>query len=168
MAVVNKYTNADKAAGKLTNAAFSQGNQSAVAVSTFEVAAADSDGSIYRFLSSIPEDMIPVRIEVYNDAITSGTDYDLGFYEPLVDGVGGAVIDKEVLAAVLDMSSAAGQGSPKSGLNAVALEDSEKKIYELLGQSLDQRKLGYDMALTANTVGSIAGTITVKVWFVQG
>lgn len=169
MAVVDKYVDDNTEAGKLTAAVFVHGDKTIVALATEEVAAGDDDGSIYRLFKNIPSDLIPLKIEIYNDAITSGSDYDLGLYESSVDGVAGAVIDKEVLAAALDMSSASGSGSPKDGLNAVNIADSLKLLYELAGDTLEtQSGRGYDIALTANTVGSIAGTITAKAWFVQG
>lgn len=166
MAVENKYVNSDLNAGKLANAAFSHGQKPFVLVNTFEVAAADDNGSIYRIAKNIDPDLIPVRIEVYNDAITSGTDYDLGLYEPLE--AGGAVIDADIFANTLDMSSGAARGSAKDGLENLNIDKVQKMIYELAGHTLSTKKRGYDIAYTANTVGSAAGTISTLMFFVQG
>lgn len=168
MAVEDKYVNADLEAEKLAPSAFVAGDKTLVAVATEEIAAADDDGSVYRLFKSVPHNYIPVRIEIYNDAITAGTDYDLGFYQTTVGGVAGAVVDKDALADGLDMSSAAAKGSPKDGLVTVAIENVQKRVYELAGDTLDAKELNYDIALTANTVGSAAGTISAIAWFVQG
>lgn len=168
MAVVDKYVDSDTEADKNTTAAFVHGDKTVYAVAIVEVAAGDDDGSIYRLFRNIPQDLIPAKIEISNDTITSGSDYDLGFYQPTIGGVAGAVIDKEKLASTLDMSSAATNGSPKDGLENLNIDEAQELIYVLAGDTLDDHELGYDIALTANTVGSVAGTITVKAWFVQG
>lgn len=168
MAVEDKYVDADTEALKHTAAAFVHGDKTVVMVATEETAVADDDGSIYRLWKNVPSDLIPVRIEIYNDAITGGTDYDLGFYNTTTGGVAGAVIDKEKLASTLDMSSGAARGSPKDGLENVDINEVRERIYELAGDTLDDHELGYDIALTANTVGSAIGTISAIGWFVQG
>jgi len=168
MAVENKYVNANTEAEKLAEAAFTSGDKMIAMVATFEVAVADDDGSIYRLWKSIPSDLIPVQIQIASDAITSGTDWDLGFYKTTVGGVVGAVIDKEKLASTLDLSSASTWASPKDGLENLDLNEVQERIYTLAGDTLDNQELGYDIALTANTVGAAAGTISVKALFVQG
>ncbi len=168
MAVENKYVNANTEASKLTEAAFVHGDKTVSAVVTFEVAAADSDASVYRLLKNVPADLIPVQIHIASDAITSGNDWDLGFYKPTVDGVNGAVIDADKLANTLDLSSASTWASPKDGLENLDLNEVQERIYTLAGDTLDTKEIGYDIALTANTVGSAAGTISAKFIFVQG
>ena len=66
-------------------------------VSTFEIAVADNDADVFRIFKNVPEKLIPTRIEVYNDAITAGTSYDLGLYKTTVGGVDGVVIDKDTM-----------------------------------------------------------------------
>lgn len=167
--MADKYVDTLTEAGKHTAAAFVHGDKTVVMVATEEIAVADNDGDVFRLWKSIPSDLIPVRIEIYNDAIASGTDYDLGFYESTVDGVDGTVIDADKLANTLDMSSAAGRGSPKDGLENLNIDEVRERIYELSGDTLDTvRAKGYDIALTANTVGSAIGTISAIGWFVQG
>jgi len=171
MTIQNKYVNADVVAGKKATAAFIHGTEDFFAVTTFEVAVADDDGSIYRVLKNVPQEYIPARIEIYNDAIAGGTDFDLGFYKSFDElAADGTVIDKEALAATLDMSAAALRGSPKEGLNAVDIADAQKRLYELAGDTLVPftKEIGYDIAFTANTVGAAAGTITALFWFVRG
>lgn len=165
MAVEDKYINANVAAGKLADPAYNSGSEVYTMVATFEVAAADSDGSKYRVFQDIHPDFIPVDIKILNDAITGGTDYDLGLYE---GGVGGDVVDKDVFADGLDLSSGHGRGSEVNGLSAVAIDAVKKRIYELAGHTIRTKKLGYDIVFTANTVGTAAGTITVVATFIQG
>lgn len=165
MAVEDKYINSDIVAGKLAKAIHANGGKVFAMIETFEVAVADDDGSVYRVFKNLPPDLIPMRMEVYNDAITGGTDYDIGFYET---GVGGAVIDQDKLAATLNMSSAAAKGSPKDGLATVGIDEVKEMIYELAGHTTATRKDGYDIAVTAVTVGSAVGTITIVAWFAQG
>lgn len=168
MAVENKYVDSDLAAGKLANAAFSEGAPTLALVSTFEVAAADDDGSVYRIAKALNPDLIPLRIELYNDALTGATDYELGFYETSEGGVDGAAIDIDALLGTTDISAGNARGSAVDGLGAVALSDAQKRIYELAGDAQADKRTSYDIAVTANTVGSAAGTITVLMWFVQG
>jgi len=167
MAVEDKYINADVVAGKLANAALSgEGNKLVCMTETFEVAAADSDASVYRVFKNVNANLIPVKIEIYNDAITAGSDYDLGFYQTNL----GAVVDADKLADGLDMSTGATRAysSLKNGLITVGIDEVEERIFELAGHTATTKLPGYDIAFTANTVGSGAGTITIVAWFVQG
>lgn len=166
MAVQNKYVNSDVAAGKKVNSAFNEGQNRVTMVCTFEVAAADDDGSVYRLFKNVNPDLIPVAITIFNDAIAGATDYELGLYEPLE--VGGAAIDIDCLMGTEDINAGNPRSSAVDGLSAVAIENVQKKLYEIAGHTLATRKLGYDIALTANTVGTAAGTISVIAEFIQG
>jgi hypothetical protein len=168
MAVENKYVNADTAADKLTTAAFVHGDKTVTMQTTFEVATADTDASVYRLFKNVPADLIPVQIHIATDAITAASNYDLGFYKPSVGGVDGAAIDADKLANTLVFSSASTWASPKDGLENLNLDEVDERIYELCGDTLATKEIGYDIALTANGVGSGAGTISVKAIFVQG
>lgn len=171
MAVENKYVDSNLAAGKLADGPNQGTAQVFAGVAIALVVAADSDGSVYRLFKSLPGSLIPLQILITNSAITAGTDYDLGFYEPLVDGAGGAVIDKDALVDGADLSTAHAEGSGISGLTATAtipLTSAQKKIFELCGHTDATKKAGYDLALTANTVGSADGTVVVKALFIQG
>lgn len=168
MAVENKYVSANLEADKNETAAFTHGDKTIYGVAIAEVAAADDDGSVYRLFKNVPADYIPAKIEITCDAITGGTDYDLGFYKPTIGGVAGAVVDADKLANTLDLSSAVAGASALDGLENLNIDESQERIYTLAGDTLNNHELGYDIALTANTVGSAAGTIVVKAWFVQG
>lgn len=162
MAVENKYVNANIVAGTRGEAPFVAGASTITFVESFEVAAADDNSSIYRIFKGVPADLIPVDIKGFNDAITGGTSFDLGIY--LTDL--GDVKDADALAATIDMSSARALGSGVSLISAIPVENAKKKIYELAGDTADTRKASYDIAFTANTVGTAAGTITVQATFI--
>ena len=168
MAVVNKYVNSDAEADKNGVSAFIDGDKTVCMIATFETATGDDDGSVYRLFKNINHNYIPVKIEIACDAITAGVDFDLGFYKTTVGGVAGAVIDREKLASTLDLSSAIAFAAALDGLENLNIDEAQERIYTLAGDTLDDHELGYDIALTGVTVGSAAGTITVKAWFVQG
>lgn len=165
MAVENKYTNALIAAGKPAAGINSSGAQIKVMQATFEVAAADDDGSVYRLFKAVPADVIPVKIEVGCDAITGGTDWDLGFYDTL-DRNAGAVVDKDNLMDGQTLASASNMAL--NGLGIVDVANIDKKIWELAGHTAATKRKSYDICLTANTVGTAAGTVSVRMYFAQG
>ncbi len=164
MAVEDKYTDSTVVAGKLQKASLVQGEREIVMVSTVELAAADDDGSVYRFFKAIPSTYIPTEITIACDAITSGTDFDLGLYKV---GVGGTVVDKDVLMDGQTLASALTRATGHQlGLAAVNIADAYKTLGALSAQTdVDP---AYDIALTGNTVGSAAGTVTIIAKFVQG
>jgi hypothetical protein len=166
MAVEDKYVDTAVAAGKPGVAAYVQGKQPKLIRKTFEVAAADDNGSIYRVVPNFNISNIIKSIRIYNDAITSGTDYGVGLYQPLSRG--GAVVNKDLFAAGLDMSVAASVASPKNGAADINIDSIDDPVYTQAGIALADIKGGYDIALTADTVGTIAGTITVDVEYIEG
>lgn len=134
-----------------------------IAVVTFEVAAADDNASVFRIFRNLDGNIRPIMILVANDAITAGTDYDMGIYNT---GIGGAVIGATDLlnGTAMDLSAAHASINPGTALNAmaaVAIENIGKKLFELASHTEVTKKKGYDLALTANTCGTAAGTITV-------
>lgn len=167
MAVENKYVNADVVADRKGLPSYVNSDEGRFSVTTFEVAAADDDGSIYR-LFRINSNMIPFNITITNDAITGGTDYELGIYNTLGGPQAGSVKDLDVLMGTTSMASARAEGSGVSGLTAVSQENATQRLWELAGDTASNHPSEYDIALTANTVGTAAGTITVKAEWVQG
>ncbi len=166
MAVEDKYVNADIVAGVKGKAVEVHGAKNVVAIVSFEVAVADDDGSIYRILKNMPASAVISKIEIFNDAITGGTDWDLGFYKNLERG--GEVKSKDVLVNGLSVASARIHGAGVSGLTALNIANAGDTVFEHAGDTLETREIGYDLALTANTVGGTAGTITVKITFAEG
>lgn len=167
MAVENKYVNADVVASKKSIPAFQNGAEVVQTVSIISVAAADDDGSVYR-IARVNAKMVPVEIIVTNSAVTGGTDYEIGIYNTLDGPLSGAVKDLDVLLGTTSMASARAEGSGISGLSAVAVANSQQRLFELAGDTESDHPSEYDIAVTANTVGTVAGTIVVKARFVQG
>ena len=175
-AVVNKYVNTAVEAGKIINAALINGSPLIGMVATEEIAAADDDTSVYRFFKGVSGNLIPYDIKVYCDVITGGTDFDLGLYKPTSpSGVAGAVIDKDVFmdgqtlaAAITRGGGTANQDEALDGLANVDIANLQKKIYEHAGHDVNDSVQGYDICLTANTVGSAAGTVTIIALFIEG
>lgn len=166
MAVVNTkstiVTNLDSTPAK-QNALNVAGARLREQVATVELAAADDDGSVYRFFRVRSSDRAS-SIEVFNDAITSGTSFDLGVYRTAADG--GAVVDADLWGSAISMASA--RVAPLDvTFEAADIANIEKSIWQLLGLSADPQ-IEYDIALTANTVGSAAGTIALRLRLVDG
>lgn len=159
MAVVNTksglVTNADASPRVLT-----QGHVVGTprfSVGLVEVAAADDDTSVYRMLRMRSSDRID-RLLLLNDAITGGTSYDLGVYETAMNG--GAAVDVDLFASAISMASARTEPLDVTHEN-LNIDQCTKQLWELLGLTADPVK-EYDIAFTANTVGSAPGTIALK------
>jgi hypothetical protein len=163
MAVVNDYVNADIVAQKKGVALLTQGAQLIVMLESFEVAAADDNDSVYRVFKNVNPFYVPIRLDISCDAITGMSDVNVGLYKNLEQG--GAVIDDNVFADAIDLSSAVTRTVPKDGLVSVNIADAEKAIWELAGDTLNNHELGYDICLTAVAAASTAGTILVVGYF---
>ncbi len=163
MAVQNKYIHADLvAATKQTTAAFrAQGTQIIKMIATFEVAAADDDGSIYRVFPNIPASYVPVSLRLACDALTGSTSWDVGLYKPNL----GDVVADNILGSAIDLAAGYSRILAKDGLVSVDLADCQKSLWELASQTITTKATVFDIALTADTVGSGAGTVTVTAEF---
>ena len=164
MAIEDKYINTEVAAGKLGNPAQMQGMSVFGFCETFEIATADSDGSVYR-IADLPGNAILTQLLLNCDALTSGTDYDVGLYK---SGVSGAAIDKDVFLDGEDISGGHAIGSEQDAMEDVAMENLTKKIYEHAGHTVSTKHDNYCLALTGNTVGSAGGTVTIRGQYILG
>ena len=130
---------------------------------TVEIAAGDDDGSVYRLLP-VHSTWSLMAIWIYNDAITAGTDFDLGLYNPTSGD--SAVVDVNVYGDAIDMSSA--RTAPLDALNEIRdIASVNNQIWQDLGLSSDPN-LWYDLALTGVTVGSAAGTLAMTALYTAG
>lgn len=168
MAVRNEYVDSnlavavDKKADSLALAACGL----YVGISTFEIAAADDNASIFRLFKGIDPHLIPVSLRVACDALTGCNDVDFGFYDSLAEG--GLEIDKDILADGIDISAGYSRILALDALVTVDIANAKKRIFELCTHTLSTRRISYDLAMTANTIGSGAGTVTVIGLFAQG
>jgi hypothetical protein len=157
MAVVNKYTDADVAAGKKGSALKTgSGTETVTIMGTVSVLAADDDGSVYRVFADVPSSLVPLQIEIHNTAVTGGTDYDVGLYKVK----GGAEVDKDILADGISMATARTIAtSNNAGMTTIVL-GTVADLATLSAQA--EPDASYDIALTGNTVGTADGTIRVR------
>ncbi len=157
MAVEDKYVNADVVAGNKTDSNLALGGAK-IRIQSEEIAAADDDGSVYRFFKAVPVDEVITELLLSNDAITAATDYEIGFYE--TDS--GAAIDIDILLGTTDINAGT---TNTNGLGAVDLANRGLSIRDLINTVVGAGTVTYptvDIAVTANTVGSAAGTVLLS------
>lgn len=162
MAIENKYVNSDVAAGNLSPSV-SGGAELVTMIETFEVAAADDNGSVYRVFKGLDASLVLVNALISNDAMTGSTDWDLGLYESDL----GAVCVKDCFLDGADLSSAHARGSDVSGVSKVDPANIKTALFERAGHTVATKKAAYDLALTANAVGSAAGTVSIIATFAR-
>ena len=133
-------------------------------VGTVEIAAADDDTSVYR-LGRVHSSWRISEITLFNDAITSGSVFDLGLYRTAEDG--GAVVDANAYADNITLVSASltGVSLMFEGSSAVGVEDIEQRVWENAGATSDPG-YWYDVCFTGDTVGSGAGTVSLRIRYV--
>ena len=64
MAIQNKYVNAQIVAGRTAGTLAAQGSKTISLVTTFEVAAADDDTSVFRVFPSVPASLVPISLRI--------------------------------------------------------------------------------------------------------
>ena len=163
MAVVNAYQDAAILAGKNTNPAFSQGAAVMGAVSTFEVAAADDNDSIYRVFKGVPGDMIVLSLQLACDAIAGMTDVNVGLWETNL----GAVVSENCFADAVNPSAGYAFRAELNLLAGLGVEKIQKRIYEVGGHTIITRKPSYDICLKAVAAAAAAGTVSIRALFLQ-
>lgn len=145
------------------NAARVQRGRVRTAVATVEVAASDDDGSKY-VLMPLHSGWRIQHIWLYNDAIADATAYDVGLYETTANG--GAAVDADCYATDVNLTSARTTAPADVAFEARDIANVAKQVWEDAGQSSDPAKF-YNLVLTADTVGTAAGTVTVQVEFAE-
>lgn len=167
MAVVNtkstQITNED-ATPVVLNKTYVTGGRLYEDTATLEIAAADSDTSVYRFVRVFSSDRIS-SVEVACDAITGGTSFDIGVFD-IADN-GGAVVDADIFASAVDLSSALAWTDKTYEADATKIDVCDAQLWSRLGLTADPKKW-YDICLYANTVGTAAGTVSLRVRRVKG
>jgi hypothetical protein len=134
-------------------------------VETYAVAAADDDADVIRFFRVNAQDRI-LSIKIFNDAITAGTDYDVGIYAINA----GAVVDADCYADGLDLSSASTTGVEArfNDTTTANINLAKQAVWEDAGVATDPGNIQYDLCLTANAIGSSAGDITIQIQYPSG
>lgn len=153
----NAITNAD-ATPRVPNSSYIEGGLLRVSVATVEIAAADSDTSVFRFFR-LPSGARIHKLMVFCDAITGGTSFDFGLYQTAANG--GALVDVDAYASAVDLSSAITQGT-NILFEAKDIANIEKRVWQDAALTADSFR-EYDICATANTVGSGAGTVSMLI-----
>jgi hypothetical protein len=165
MAVVNKkstqITVADASPPRGLNATSVANGSLRESIAVVEVAADDDDSSIYRFCRVRSSDRIS-QLTVFNDAIVGGSAFDCGPYDTAENG--SAVVSGQLFASAVDLTSGTTLGVEMLS-EALDIANLEKPIWQLLALTIDPNKM-YDVCLKATTVGSGAGTITMRTRYV--
>lgn len=125
---------------------------------TISIAAADDDGSTYLIYKNMPTRACLSQLLLEVDAMTGATSYDIGFY----DSVTGLVINDNLCMSAADIHSGSTKLSPIDGLSALTHTQTSQTIADLLSENLKDVPGCVDLVLTADTVGSGAGSITFR------
>ena len=158
MAVIDAYM------GGSTLRTEDRGGDLVTIVKNFETTAADLATSKYR-LGKLSGNLVPVSIEINNDAIAGATDMDLGLYDTLENG--GAVKDADCFMDGADISAGNDLGSEQNGLATLPVDEIGDMIYEQAGDDNAVPKMEYDLVLTSNADITGAGTISIRAIFAK-
>jgi hypothetical protein len=172
MAVINDYVDANILAGKKANPANIMPGQIFGIAGTFEVAAADDNGSIYR-IARLSSNMIPYELCVMGDDALDITHVDVGLYLP---GAGGAVVDLDCFADNLATNGDAIDSADLAcnALFSLPIDDIGKKLWEIAavkaaGTYTDAKHPSeFDLAITAKSEPGAAATVSFRGLFLQG
>lgn len=162
-------TNAD-AASQTNNSQKIAGGRLREDVGTLEAVSGDSIGSVYR-LARVKSGSRISQVLLSCDAITTCAG-DVGIYDiPAVNS--GAVVDADFFASAQSLASALVNTDVTHEADAAdagagfGLADVEKPLWQALGLAADPNKL-YDIAVTLTAAAGSAGTVAMKVRYVDG
>lgn len=133
-------------------------------VSTVEIAVADCNASVFR-MGRVHSSWRISEITIFCDAITSGSVFDLGLYQTAENG--GAVVDANAYADNITLVTGILVGTSllfEAG-SAVGVEHIEQRVWQNAGLTSDPG-IFYDLCLTGDTVGSGAGTVSLRTRYV--
>jgi hypothetical protein len=176
MPVINQYTDVNisgNVVNKLTRSLAQGAGNLFVGQAKFQIQASDSSGSIYRMFKNINANLIPVQLSVFNDAMAGSTNVDVQLFQPdlgvVTAATGAPGGDNIKLAAGLTLAAAHGHGAALSGLANIPVNRMDQRLFELAGETLANKiSSGYDLCLVGNTLGGVAGWVTVIGLFAQG
>jgi hypothetical protein len=152
-------TIADNLNGAKKNSPLVYGGMLHQQVGKVEVAAADDNNSIYR-MGRVHSSWRPMHMWLFNDAIQSGADYNLGLWD--IAEAGGAVISENCFGDAVSMTSArAASGGTDIMHEALNIDDATKAYWEIAGLTTDPNKW-MDVCFIGIAVGSGAGGIVLK------
>lgn len=173
MAVVTRnataVTNAD-AASQTNNSQKIAGGRLREDVGTIEAVSGDSISSVYR-LARVKSGARISQVLLSCDAISSCAG-DIGIYD-ITSVNSGAVVDADFFASAQSLASALVNADVTHEADAADAgagfghADVEKPLWQALGLTSDPGKL-YDIAVTLTAAAGAAGTVSMKVRYVDG
>lgn len=122
------------------------------------VANGDSVGSKY-IMGQIPSNALVSSLFLNAPDIGTTTAADIGLYKTTADG--GAVVDADFFKAAQALNAGPYTDVEVANGNVISLANSEKRVYELLGLTLDPN-IKYDVVLTLTGAADAAGTVQLK------
>lgn len=129
-----------------------------------ETSAADTSSSTYRFCQ-VPSNARLSEVRLYSDDLGTAGVADFGLYRTVPDG--GSVVDADFIASAVNLNAAALNGTDITHESTVYdIDDGEKMIWQALGLTSDPRIM-YDVVGTVTTATEVAGSILLKVRYVQ-
>lgn len=161
MAVYNDYVEANILAeqGNRAPAFAALGSKLISGRVVFDTTAAHDAGSIYRVIKAIPSTAVLKYLDIFTDGVTGMTDVNVGLYEV---GAGAPEVGTEVLASTINLSSAVTQtAAANNGMGNIANANKGKMLYELAGETVDNKNSHYDIGLDSVADLSEADTIVV-------
>lgn len=156
-------TNAD-AATQTNNSQKIAGGRLREDVGTLEAVSGDSIGSIYR-LARVKSGSRISQVLLSCDAITTCAG-DVGIYD-IASVNSGAVVDADFFASAQSLATALVNTDVTHESGVFGVENVEKPLWQALGLSADPNKL-YDIAVTLTAAAGSAGTVSMKVRYVDG
>jgi len=165
MAVVNTkstlVSNAD-ATPKVMNNPVQDGGGLREKLGVVAVAAADDDTSTYRMVR-VPSNARISSIDLIADAIAGAVAYECGVYQTADNG--GAVVVDDVFSGASGIDIHLGGNIDM--MTGVVAANRGQPLWQLLGLSSDPLR-HYDIVLTADTVGTAAGNLALRVRYTDG
>ncbi|MFA5186892.1 MAG: hypothetical protein WC551_10470 [Patescibacteria group bacterium] len=169
MAVENKYVthNASAKAIDVGPGVLCSGGVVKCVPFSFETAAADDDGSIYR-IARVSGRAIPLGIKFLMDAIANLTDSQIGIYKPLDKD--GSVIDVDCLAVSVDIHAGYATQTEMLIPTGVAQDEVGKDLLALadVAEASKQKYGDVDVAITTPAGATGAGTIAGYFFYIDG
>ena len=156
-------THAD-AASQTNNSQKIAGGRLREDVGTLEAVSGDSIGSIYR-LARVKSGSRISQVLLSCDAITTCAG-DVGIYD-IASVNSGAVVDADFFASAQSLATALVNTDVTHESGVFGVEDVEQPLWQALGLSADPNKL-YDIAVTLTAAAGSAGTMSMKVRYVDG
>lgn len=133
-------------------------------VGTLEAVSGDSIGSTFR-LARVPSNARISRVLLSCDAITTCA-ADVGVYD-IAAVNSGAAVDADFFASAQSLASALVNQDVTHESGVFGIEDVEQPLWQALGLTADPGKL-YDIVATLTAAAGSAGTVSLKVAYVDG